>query len=227
MAEGESTSPDPGGAVEPGIADGAAPFDAPHPNGAVVTRASTKARHRRRRLIVGALILFAAAWTVALVYSVTAGGRSPERLDDATATAVASACTDAQHALSALPAVATHPTPAELANRVAEEDRILGAMVDHLRTLHPKQSTPAIALTGWLDDWQRLVTAREHYARDLRTEGTAARFLEPVTSGIDPVPDKMNNWTLEQGTRTDSCNTGELQAEVVAAPRVYGPVSKS
>jgi hypothetical protein len=35
----------------------------------------------------------------------------------------------------------------------------------------------------------------------------------------------MNDWILEQGTRTDRCNTGELQAEVVLGERIYGPES--
>ena len=41
-----------------------------------------------RRIVLGAVIVFVAAWTVALIYSVTAGGRSPERLDNPTALAV-------------------------------------------------------------------------------------------------------------------------------------------
>ena len=52
-------------------------------------------------------------------------------------------------------------------------------------------------------------------------------FVEPATAGVDPVADKMNNWILEQGTRTNACNTGQLQAEVVAGPRIYGSASNS
>ena len=37
----------------------------------------------------------------------------------------------------------------------------------------------------------------------------------------------MNDWILEQGTRTDACNTGQLQAEVVEGPRIYGAESNS
>ena len=93
--------------------------------------------------------------------------------------------------------------------------------------MHPNQATPAVALTGWLNDWQQLVTARQNFATDLRTKGFSARFVEPATAGVDPIADKMNNWTLEQGTRTDACNTGELQAEQVGGTRVYGAESKS
>jgi hypothetical protein len=108
-----------------------------------------------------------------------------------------------------------------------QEDKILSTMIAQMRDVHPPGKTPAIALAAWLDDWERLVTSRQHYAADLHTKGEAARFVEPATSGVDPISDKMNNWTLEQGTRTDACNTGELQAEVIAGPRTYGSASKS
>ena len=51
-------------------------------------------------------------------------------------------------------------------------------------------------------------------------------FKEPGI-GIEAIPNKMNNWPLEQGTRTDTCNTGVLQLEQVDGPRGYGPGSKS
>ena len=51
--------------------------------------------------------------------------------------------------------------------------------------------------------------------------------MEPAAAGIQPIADKMNDWILEQGTRTDSCNTGQLQAEVVEGPRIYGKASNS
>ena len=173
------------------------------------------------------MILFAAAWTIALIYSVTAGGRSPERLDDPTAKIVATACVDARRSLSALPQVGVRAGSADVASRVAAEDAIFSKMITGLRALHPKGSAPAIALTGWLGDWQSLVTARERFVTDLRTQGTDARFVEPATKGIKPIADKMNDWTLEQGTRTDVCNTGVLQIEVVQGPRAYGLGSKS
>ena len=184
-------------------------------------------RPRRRRLLVAGLLLFVAACTVAIIYSVTAGGRSPERLDDANARVVESECLDAQHTLAALPQVGVHAAPADRAARVARENDVFTTMIDRLRDVRPVQATPATALRGWLDDWTRLVAARQHYANDLRREGNAARFVEPAASGIDPVADKMNNWILEQGTRTQACNTGRLQAEVVEGTRIYGAASNS
>jgi hypothetical protein len=199
---------------------------APNMNGAA-TPEPTGGRMLRRRLMLGGLLLFGAAWTIALIYSVTAGGRSPERLDDPNATVVATACKDAQRSLSALPQLGVRATNDALEARVTAEDDIFSTMVNDLRALRPKGKAPAVALTGWLGDWQSLVNARERFVSDLRTKGADARFVEPATKGIKPIADKMNDWTLEQGTRTDVCNTGALQVEVVYGPRKYGAESKS
>lgn len=200
---------------------------APHRNGAAPTAATKSPSSKRRRWILGGLVVFLGLWAFAITYSVTAGGRSPERLDGPTASVVETACVGAQHALSALPQVSGKAAAPARATRISHEDAILNAMVDQLRGVHPTQKTPAAALTDWLADWQRLITARQHYASDLGTEGDRARFVEPATAGVDPIVDKMNSWILEQGTRTDACNTGQLQAEVVFGPRIYGPASKT
>jgi hypothetical protein len=207
--------------------DGDPTRGAPHTNGAAPTPGGGKANPKRRRLIVAAFVVFVGLWAYAITYSVTAGGRSPERLDDPTAHVVDTACIGAQSALSALPQVSAHAPAAARADRLRREDAILSAMVDHLRGVHPTHTTPASAFTSWLTDWQHLITARQHYANDLRTEGDRARFVEPATAGVNPIVDKMNSWILEQGTRTDACNSGQLQAEVVFGPRSYGPASKT
>jgi len=200
---------------------------APHANGALPGSEFTKASPTRRRLIVGGLVVFLGLWAFAITYSVTAGGRSPERLDDPTARVVETACVGAQHALSALPQVSAKAAAPARATLITREDAILTSMVDDLRAVHPDQKTPATALTDWLADWQRLITARQTYATDLGTDGNNARFVEPATAGVDPIVDKMNDWILEQGTRTDACNTGQLQAEVVFGLRTYGPASNT
>ena len=184
-------------------------------------------RTNRRRLAIGAAVIFVGAWVVALTYSVTAGGRSPERLDNADARVAETACLDAQQAMAALPAVDTHFGLAARADRVASEDAILTTMIGRMRALRPVHEAPKTALNAWLDDWQSLVDARQHYAGELRTLGARARFVEPAAVGIQPIADKMNDWILEQGTRTDACNTGRLQAEVVEGPRIYGKESNS
>ena len=167
------------------------------------------------------LALFIVAWIVALTYSVTAGGTSPERLDDATAHVVESNCLTAQRALARVSQLPGHATSAETATRLDRENAILSRMIHRQRELHPSKKSPAEALRAWLGDWQRLVAARHHYAGDLRTKGRDARFIEPAYKGVDPIADKMNNWILEQGTRTQTCNTDALQGEVVNGPRTY------
>jgi hypothetical protein len=167
------------------------------------------------------LALFVVAWIGALTYSVTAGGTSPERLDDSTALTVESNCKSAQRSLAKLPQLGERSTVAETATRLDRENGILTGMVHRQLAVRPAKKTPATALRAWLGDWQRLITAREQYSGELRTEGRDARFIEPAYKGVDPIADKMNDWILEQGTRTNTCNTDALQAEVVNGPRKY------
>jgi hypothetical protein len=196
-------------------------------NGAVTTSGGTQRRKLRRWLVVGAFVLVGLAWAIAIVYSVTEGGRSPERLSDREARTVAAACRDAQASLEKLDQVGIQANPTQKADRVEQEDAILTAMIARIRVVRPEGRDPASALAGWLTDWQRLVTAREQFVNDLRTHGADARFVEPATGGVEPIANKMNDWILEQGTRTDGCNTGVLQVEVVEGPRIYGSESKT
>jgi hypothetical protein len=167
------------------------------------------------------LALFVVAWIGALTYSVTAGGTSPERLDDPTARTVESNCRSAQRALAKLPQLVGHPTPIETAARLDRENANLRDFLRRQQAVHPAKKTPAAALRGWLGDWERLIAARERYVDELRTKGRDARFIEPAYKGVEPIADKMNDWILEQGTRTNTCNTDALQAEVVNGPRKY------
>ena len=196
-------------------------------NGAVTTSGGTRSRVLRRRLIIGAFVLVGLAWAFALVYSVTEGSRSPERLTDGEARTVATACRDAQRALEKLPQVGDRASYSEKADRIDREDAILTAMVERFGAVHPTANDPAVALDGWRRDWTRLIVARQNYVSDLRRDGVDARFVEPATSGVEPIANKMNDWILEQGTRTDGCNTGVLQVEVVEGTRVYGSESKT
>jgi len=203
------------------------PTDTAPTNGAATPSGRDRARVRRRRLWIAGLLLFGIAWAIALTYSVTAGGRSPERLNDADAHTVDAACVDAQHALARLPQVGAHATPDARADRVDHEDAILTTMTERFMAVHPAGNDPAVALRGWTGDWTRLIAARAHYVSDLRTKGNDARFVEPATKGVEPIVNKMNDWILEQGTRTEHCNTGELQAEVIEGARAYGAGSKT
>jgi hypothetical protein len=201
------------------------PADIATTNGGAATSPGPRKRTLRRRVMVGGLVAFGLAWAIAITYSVTAGGRSPERLNDAQARTVNTACLDAQHALARLPPVGAHSTPRDQAARLDREDTILASMLGNIAAVHPDGKDPAAALTGWIGDWRKLIAARQRFVSDLRTKGSEARFVEPATKGVEPIVNKMNDWILEQGTRTDRCNTGELQAEVVLGERIYGPES--
>src|SRR5579859_6040483 len=131
------------------------PPDIATTNGAVTASSGPKKHKTRRRLWVTGLVLFAIAWAVAITYSVTAGGRSPERLTDAQAHTVDAACVDAQHALAALPQVGAHTSPANRADRVSHEDAILTSMLGKIGAVHPSGSAPATGLRGWLSDWRK------------------------------------------------------------------------
>ena len=203
------------------------PEDLAATNGAPTTSGVTRSRNVRRYVIVGAFVLVGLAWAIAIAYSVTAGGRSPERLTDSEATVVAGACRDAQRSLAKLHQVDLDASFGAKADRVEQEDAIFTAMIEKIHAVRPDGHDPAVALKGWLTDWQRLVTAREQYVNDLRKNGADARFVEPASDGVEPIANKMNDWILEQGTRTDGCNTGVLQVEVVEGPRAYGSESKT
>src|SRR4051812_3611401 len=201
------------------------PADIATTNGATATSPDPRKHTLRRRVMIGVLVAFGLAWAIAITYSVTAGGRSPERLNDAQARTVNRACLDAQHALARLPPVGAHSAPRDQAARLDREDTILASMLGNIAAVHPDGKDPAAALTGWIGDWRKLIAARQRFVSDLRTKGGEARFVEPATKGVEPIVNKMNDWILEQGTRTDRCNTGELQAEVVLGERIYGPES--
>ena len=93
-------------------------------------------------------------------------------------------------------------------------------MVDRAAARCTRSSkTPAVALEGVA----RRLAAPDHRPSaatrtTCSTKATPRAFVEPATAGVEPIADKMNNWILEQGTRTDACNTGQLQGEVVDGP---------
>lgn len=72
-------------------------------NGAAPMSGVTKPNPKRRRLIIAAFVVFLGLWAYAITYSVTAGGRSPERLDDPTAHGVDTACIGAEDAVERPP----------------------------------------------------------------------------------------------------------------------------
>src|SRR5437660_5763769 len=166
------------------------PADIATTNGATATSPDPRKRTLRRRVMIGGLVAFGLAWAIAITYSVTAGGRSPERLNDAQAGTVNTACLDAQHALARLPPVGAHSAPRDQAERLDREDAILTSMLGNIGAVHPAGNDPAVALTGWIGDWRKLIAARQRFVSDLRTKGSEARFVEPATKGVEPIVNK-------------------------------------
>ena len=168
-----------------------------------------------------ALALFVVAWIVAITYSVTAGGTSPERLDDANARTVESNCRAAQRALAPLPQLESARRRPRRPRDSTARTRSWVAWCSSSAKFTPTRRRPRPrcgrgSATGNASSSRATTTPS-----DLRTKGRDARFIEPAYKGIEPIADKMNDWILEQGTRTNTCNTDALQAEVVNGPRKY------
>jgi hypothetical protein len=200
-------------------------FEPPHPNGAVHSVPARRGRAPWEFLILALLVMLVCAaiilgWTLV-------GSHSPERLDNASAAAVAAACNKAQAGLKALP----NPYPklgAQRVQRIRAENRVLEQMVTEFAAVHPAASTPATALQKWSADWGRMIDARARYADDLqRVAGTTerVRFIYPAVNGIRPVTEQMDDYVRENHPHLDACFTTALQLEVVEGQRSYQKVT--
>jgi hypothetical protein len=203
-----------------------APVDPPHPNGAVHESGITGARRARRRIFLGAGIVLVGLWIFAIIWSVTVTSKSPERLDDAAAAAVAAACAEAREQLRSLPL----PSPRAGADRVARiraENDALRAMIVRFRAVEPTGSTPARALDGWSSDWEALVDARARYADDLQSVAGSddkVQFEVPAATGVKPVTERMDDFVRENNPDLDDCYAEALEAEQVEGERDYEDV---
>jgi len=170
-----------------------------------------------------ALLIFVAVLAVGIILAWTlVGSRSPERLDAAAAADLSAACNDAQAALKALP----NPSPRSGPDRVARiraENNALRTMVRRFGEVHTRGSTPAAAVSGWSDDWSKVVDARERYANDLETKNKA-QFVLPATQGLKPVTQNMDDFVRENHPNLDACFADALALETVEGPRVYAAV---
>jgi hypothetical protein len=192
-------------------------FEAPHSNGANHLEPPT---HRRVPfgpiLVAIAFVLVCAG----IVFGWTfVGSKSPERLDDAAASAMEQACVEAQNALRDLP----NPAPtlgSDRVDRVRAENEIFRQMVGELEGIEPLDSTPARALAAWRDDWTALIEARARYATDLETE-KRARLVLPSSNGLEPVTERMDDFVAEQGGRVNTCLREALNSDQVEGTREY------
>jgi hypothetical protein len=203
-------------------------LEPPHPNGAVHANGSAppKRRHAPWEFMILALLVALVGIGIILGWTLV-GHRSPERLTNANAQTLSSACNDAQAALKQLP----NPSPVnggDVVARIRAEDVVLRTMVSRLSTVTPSASTPAAALRAWTEDWSRVIDARERFATALAaTKGTnnKVEFVLPATNGIHPVTDNMDNYVRENDPNLKACFTDALQLSTVEGPRTYAAVS--
>ena len=194
-------------------------FERPHPNGAVRSSGSARARRLRNRILVGVLVLAGLAWAYAIWFSVTRS--SPEELDSDAQAEVERACSAARRAVVGLPNVDADSTVDERVTRITQENEAFASMTSQFDEVRPDGEDAAVALEKWSDDWRALVDARAAYANDLSADGEASPLEKPnVGRGdIEPITVRMTKYAENQGL--DICTPESLLAEVVEGRRVY------
>ena len=187
-------------------------FEPPHSNGAVHqpkpaarrTRRGSSSSSRCSSLILCIGIIL--GWTLvglalarAARRRVGRGARRPR-------------ATTRRRALKALPN--SDPRTARDAGRARSGPRtsLCATMVDAVRDGAPDGATPATALRGWIDDWERMIDARDALRRRPRARRRPpARGAVHRSRGQRDHADRRQDERLrprEQGPRTDACNTG-------------------
>jgi hypothetical protein len=193
-------------------------FEAPHPNGAVRVKEKPRRRRVRRQLLLAVAVVIGLAWGYAIWFSVTQ--KSPERLDRASRTAVANACTTARDELEALPDLTDRSTAADNVALVRNENDVLTRMTDRIDGVQPRGGDARAALQAWARDWRDLITARATFATDLAADGSARLRIPTVRRGsVKPISERMDEYATQRGL--DGCRPQSLQVEVVDGPRDY------
>jgi hypothetical protein len=197
-------------------------LEPPHPNGAGKHSTSRRGRAPWEFII---LMLFVALIGIGIILAWTlVGSHSPERLSAADGVRISTACNDAQARLKGLP----NPSPITGPDRVARiraENSILRAMVTQIAQVRPTPGTPASALHGWTTDWSNVIDARDRYATDLVTKGSAQFVLPASSGGVKPITQNMDDYVRENHPNLDACFTEALQLEVTEGPREYKKVT--
>jgi hypothetical protein len=170
--------------------------------------------------LIGAGIIL--AWTLV-------GSKSPERLDQGSASALAARCSRAQTALKALPN-ASPVSGADRVTRIRAENDVLRDMVRSLGEVHPQGSTRQAAAKAWAEDWTRVIDARARYADNLESGKNDPQkkfqFVLPTrnANSLKAVTSYMDDYVRESHPYLDACFTQALQLDVVEGPREYKEV---
>jgi hypothetical protein len=202
-------------------------FERPHRNGSVQPTAAKPRQHAPWEFMI--LGLFVALMAILIIFGwMYFGSKSPERLPQNEAAAIAAECANTQAALKQLP----NPFPKQGADRVARieaENDLLDRMVTKIRAVPVAKPTHANAVELWADDWDAVINARDKYARDLNAAkgtDTRVRFVVPVTRSIKPVTTTMDDFVRIQHPHTDACFTRALELETVEGERKYEKVTE-
>jgi hypothetical protein len=201
-------------------------FVPPHRNGSMQTPDQPRGHAPWEFMILG---LFVALMAILIIFGwIYFGSKSPERLPENEAAAIAAVCASTQATLKQLP----NPFPKQGADRVARieaENDLLDQMVKKIRAVPVAKATQADAVELWADDWDALINARDKYARDLNAaKGTdkRVRFVVPVARSVKPVTTTMDDFVRIQHPHLDACFTRALELETVEGERKYEKVTE-
>jgi hypothetical protein len=157
--------------------------DAPAPPGGAPTDDSDERPSARRRILLGAGLLFVVAtfgvWIYALfIYD---PGQLVDELEDRTFPTEAEAiCAEARTRIDALPLAQETDDPVERAEVIDEANVALREMTARLAEIVPQgQGRITVGIGEWVDDWNTFIGDRQEYADALR-EDPSARFAESL-----------------------------------------------
>ncbi len=108
--------------------------------------------------------------------------------DEALVTTIAVECSLMTSTVDALP---VYGTAQQQSDTIRDQDRAVRLMVDAIRTDAAAEITRDRPAEQWLDDWDRLVAARERLARRLLRDPNASLAVPRDDDG-DPVTERMD-----------------------------------
>ena len=212
------------------------PFEAPHMNGAVHHDGDPpKRKHAPWEFLILALVRPDHLHRDHRSAGRSSGSHSPEKLDAGSAAAVSAACNTAAGEAESTTRPRPHPRRRHRARRrvCAPRTWCCATMVDRdRRGAGRRNRRPRRACGVGLNDWTRMIDARDVYASSLEALAPIRRTRTPrCGSSIRPVARSRRSrptWTTTYGRAlrcSNACFTAALQLEVVEGPRVYVKVT--